>query len=137
MVSKKPDEYIITALEGLQRIILELKSTKGLINIIPLNDLDKLEFKVLEDSNNFGVGLSLQRKYALIVIHDSNFRPPVGTMIIKDDNTLIFPPLPFPEVKAWNVISGSPSVVLHNHIINRFNLNLTSEHATLIIGFDL
>src|SRR3989338_3153903 len=120
-----------------QKIITELKFITGLTHIFLLNDLNKLEFKILEDTNNWGVRLSLDRKYTLVIVHDSRFRLPMGSMVLEDDDKLIFPPLPFPEINAWNVISSSPSVVLHKHIANIFGLNLTDDEATLIVGFDL
>ncbi|MEK6923192.1 MAG: hypothetical protein AABW84_00640 [Nanoarchaeota archaeon] len=120
-----------------QKIIAELKSITGLTHVFLLNDIDKLEFKILEDTNNLGVRLSLDRKYSLVVVHDSRFRSPRGSMVLDDAGKLIFPPLPFPEINAWNVTSSSPSVVLHNHLINIFGLNLADDEATLIVGFDL
>lgn len=121
----------------LQKIITALKSITGLTCVFLLNDIDKLEFKVLEDSNNWGIGLALEREHALVIIHNSNFRPPMGSMVMHKEGKFIFPPLPFPEINARNVTSSSPSAVLHKHIINRFDLNLTPEEATLIVGFDL
>ena len=137
MLTNKYTNKTITNYSNLQKVIDELKSTSGSTKILLLTNLDKLEFKVLEDSNNWGVKLALERRYVFVVVHDSNFRQPMGSMVLQDNNQLIFPPLPFPEIKAWNVISSSPSAVLHKHIINRFDLDLTNEDATLIIGFDL
>lgn len=130
-------DLIIASNEDFQNIISELKSTTGLTNVIELTNLDKLEFRILEDSNNFGVRFALERKHTLVVVHNSEFRPPLGAMVLHKNGELIFPPLPFPEVGALSVISSSPSVILHKHIVNRFNLNLEAEEATLIIGFDI
>lgn len=137
MFTNKLINRAVTDYGSLQKAIDELKSVEGLTKIILLNNLDKLEFKILEDSNNFGVSLALARRYALVIVHDSNFRQPMGSMVLKHSGELIFPPLPFPELKAWNVVSSSPSAVLHKYIVNRFDLDLTPEEATLIIGFDL
>ncbi|MBS3064439.1 MAG: hypothetical protein J4472_01375 [DPANN group archaeon] len=118
MLTNKYTNKTITNYSNLQKVIDELKSISGLTKILLLTNLDKLEFKVLEDSNNWGVKLALERRYVFVVVHDSNFRQPMGSMVLQDNNS-------------------SPSAVLHKHIINRFDLDLTNEDATLIIGFDL
>ena len=76
---------------------------------------------------------ALKRPYTIVLTHDSSFRQPAGPIVV--DNA--FPPVPFPEVKAKSVVSSSPSKKVHKYLIDKFNLSLNKEEATLLIGFEL
>jgi len=66
--------------EDFQNIISELKSTIGLTNVIELTNLDKLEFRILEDSNNFGVRFALERKHTLGVTQKRRVNFPAASI---------------------------------------------------------
>jgi hypothetical protein len=113
-----------------------LKETKGLDNIILLNEESKDVVRNLEEESNQGVHTCLDRKFTVLLTHDSNFRDPVREIVINENGKTLFPPIPFPEVKARNVVSSSPTKEVHDFLTKEFDLELTDD-ATLLIGFDL
>ncbi len=120
----------------IKSIITDLKKVMGLGNINLLNKKDLDYIRNNEEKNNIGVFECLKREYVLIAAHDSSFRNPEGDIVKKEKEEVIFPAVRFSEVKAKNVVSSSPSIKIHNYLIERFKLRLDDE-ATLIIGFDL
>ena len=115
-------------------ILDELLIVKGLLSVYSLTDNDKKVIINIEEPNNIGVKECLNKKIVLAVIHDSDFREPYGSMAIKENGLIIFPPLPFHEIK--NSVSSSPSKKVHDFLKTKFNIKLTEEHATLILGID-
>lgn len=120
-------------MEKLNCIMSNLKQVKGLANFNILSDNDKLAILKLEEPCNIGVLEAISRPYALVLTHDSCFREPAAP-IVKEG---LFPPVPFPEIMAKQVVSSSPSTKVHEFIVSRFNLSLRKEDATLLIGFKL
>ena len=116
--------------------IAKLQTIPELSNINLLRAYDKKFIKQNEDPNNIGVLKSIERQFTLVVTHDSNFRGPDNKITIERNGSIIFPPVPFPELKGKNVISASPSSKIHNYLVERFKMHLKNEEATLLIGFD-
>ena len=120
----------------MDKILQKLKQVKGLSNFNLLHDSQKKKILELEESRNLGVKECLNRQFTLLLTHDSSFRPPCSPEVIKKENSITFPPIAFPEVEAKDVVSSSPSELVHNFLVKEFNLKLKDE-ATLIIGFNL
>ncbi len=117
------------------KIIEDLRKVDGLSNVNLLDERLKKETSSLEEENNIGVRECLKRKYVIVLTHDSSFREPESEIVKKDNEMIIFPAVPFSEVKAKNVVSSSPSKKVHDFLVRKFNLKLKYE-ATLLIGFD-
>jgi len=120
----------------LNQIITKLSETQGLANLKLLTDSQKKKIEEIEEPRNLGVREAIQRDFTILVTHDSTFRPPKSKEVIHEGGQVIFPPVPFPEVEAKNVVSSSPSEQVHNFLVKEFELKLTEE-ATLLIGFNL
>tara|TARA_Y100000310_G_C20620048_1_gene782768 strand:- start:361 stop:735 length:375 start_codon:yes stop_codon:yes gene_type:complete len=118
-----------------KEVLETLKETKGLDNVFLIKEETKDIIRNLEDEENEGVISCLDRKFTVLLTHDSNFRDPVREIVKKENGKTSFPPIPFPEVKANNVVSSSPSEEVHKFLVKEFNLDLSDE-ATLLIGFD-
>ena len=116
------------------KVVNDLKKVKGLNNFIILNKEDKKIIKELEDKNNLGVLEAIKRKNTIAFTHDSTFREPSGKIVIKKGNKLILPPVPFPEVKAKNVVSCSPGYKVDSYL--RKKIQAEKDDATLIVGFN-
>ena len=117
------------------KIIEDLMKVNGLDNVKLLGERLKEDISSLEEKNNIGVRECLKRKYTAILTHDSSFREPEGKIVVYKNEEIIFPAVPFSEIKAKNVVSSSPSKKVHNFIVKKLNLKLNDE-ATLFIGFD-
>ena len=117
-------------------IISSLCEVEGLANIQLLKEEDKDIIRNLEDEHNVGVLTCLDRNFTIVLTHDSRFRPPVGEVVAKENGKIVLPPLPFPEVIAKNVVSGSPNEETHKYLVKNLGIELNDE-ATLLIGFDL
>ena len=53
-----------------------------------------------------------------------------------EEDKVIFPALPFPELEHLYAVSGSPSKEAHDFLVEKYNLENQDEHATIIVGFD-
>jgi len=120
----------------MQDIIDKLNNLPGLKVLSILNKEHKELIKKIEERNNLGVLESINRDFTLLLAHDSNFRKPVSDIVLKKDKGVVFPPIPFPEVGAKDVVSSSPSKRVHDILRNKLKLNITKE-ATLLVGFNL
>jgi len=120
----------------INKIIDKLMQVKGLANFKLLTESQKEKIKEIVEPRNIGVQESLKREFTLLLTHDSTFRPPTTPEVIQEEGQVIFPPVPFPEVEAKDVVSSSPSEQVHNFLVKEFNLELKDE-ATLLIGFNL
>ena len=120
----------------MEQVLKKLRQVKGLANFNLLHDSHKKKILELEESRNLGIKECLNRQFTLLLTHDSSFRPPTSPEVIKKENSVLFPPVPFPEVEAKDVVSSSPSKLVHDFLVKEFNLKLKNE-ATLIIGFNL
>ena len=120
----------------MDKIKNSLRDVKGLNFLTFLCEEQKNFIRIFEETNNKGVLEALKREYVVLLSHDSSFRYPAEEIVIRTDGEVIFPPVPFPEIKAKNVVSSSPSRMVHNGLLAQLNLSLNPEEATLIIGFD-
>ncbi len=120
-----------------QEIFRQLQTVKGLRPLAYLQDEHKKFIELHEQKNNIGVLDSLKRKFTLLLAHDSSFRSPVTPIVQEYASEIFFPGVAFPEVKAKNVVSSSPSKKVHKLLAKEFNLSLEKDEATLLIGFDL
>ena len=117
-------------------LIDTLKKLKGVTQVRVLDNTHKEELFLLEEERNLGVRECLKRKTVLILLHNSDFRDPIGSLVLKNKKSILFPPLPFPELGAKNVVSASPSKEVHTFLVEQYLLKKESELATVLIGFD-
>lgn len=120
--------------ERVAKVINYLKKLKGLANFIFISDEDKKIIQELEDAHNLGVLEALKRTYTIACTHDTSFREPAGDIVAMKASKIILPPVPFPEVKARNVVSSSPGYKVDAYL--RKKIRAKKDEATLIIGFD-
>jgi hypothetical protein len=114
--------------------IRELKKIPGLDNFVELNQADRECIRKSEEKNNLGVFEALSREHVIAFTHDSGFRTPVKPIVVKKNGKIFFPGVPFPEIKAKNVVSSSPGYRVDAFL--RQKMKAKSGDATLIIGFD-
>ncbi len=110
---------------------IKLGFIKGLHKPKYLSNKEINQIRILNNPNNTGVEEVLNKKYVLLVFHDSNFREPREKIVKKIGNETIFPPIPFKEIK--NSISASPSKKLHEYLIKKTKIK--KDWASLLIGF--
>ncbi|MEK6848225.1 MAG: hypothetical protein AABX65_01185 [Nanoarchaeota archaeon] len=120
----------------LNKVVADLEKVEGLKVLGVISKKYKGILSSLEEGNNLGMIECLNKEHTLLLAHNSNFRQPVSEIVKRTGETLIFPPVPFPEVRAENVVSSSPSLAVHNWLLNEFNLALTPTEATLLVGFN-
>lgn len=120
---------------NVEAILKKLRSTKGLKECFILDEDDKENIRELEEARNVGVMECLDRKFTLVVVHDSKFRSPQGDIVKKKGRDVEFPAVPFSEVSE-DAISSCPSKLVHHFLIERFHLHVHPDEATLLIGFD-
>lgn len=118
---------------GIEKIIDDLKRVQGLSNFRILGEEEKKEILKLEEARNLGVIEALRKRYTLALSHDNNFREPVFELVVRKGKKIIFPPVPFPEVKAEDAVSGSPGWKVHELLAKE--MDLKKDDATLLIGF--
>src|SRR3989338_2813578 len=123
--------------QEIQKTKETLQNTIGLDNVYLLSEEDKKIIHELEEANNHGVHACIASQVTLVLTHDSRFREPVSIIVKNESNKITFPPVSFPEVKQKNVLSSSPSKEVHDFLVKHFNLRLTEEDATLLIGFEV
>jgi hypothetical protein len=70
------------------------------------------------------------------VTHDDNFRHADSDIVLSYGQKVIFPAVPFHEIQANNVVSGSPSSLVHRHLSKLFPEKLDELDATILIGFE-
>ena len=121
----------------MKEIIKNLNSIKGLKVLSSLGEEHKEFIKKFEDKRNHGVMEALNRDFTLLLAHDETFREPESEIVTLKDNEILFPPVPFSEIKAKNVISSSPSKKVHDLLKQKLNLHIDENHATLLVGFDI
>ncbi len=121
---------------NVSKIIQDLEKIEGLSNIKLLKKEDKQNIIGLEDKNNIGVIECIKRNHTLVLTHDERFREPISKTVMNKNKKIIFPSIEFPEVRAKNVVSSSPSEKVHNLLVKKYNIKIINNDATLLIGFD-
>jgi len=111
--------------------ILKLKFTKGLHKPKYLSEKQKNKVRLLNEPTNIGLEEVLNKKNVILVFHDSYFRNPPQKITKKIRNEIVFPSIPFPEIK--NSISASPSKKLHEYLSK--NIKIKDDWASLLVGF--
>ena len=122
---------------AIYKVLEHLCSLPGLSNVVLLGEKDKQHIRSLELPNNEGVFSCLSRTYCLAMTHDESFRPALGSLVTISGGVPILPPLPFPELNAKDAISSSPNRVVHKFLVSHFSMKVTSNEATLLVGFNL
>ena len=123
--------------DKINMIINELEKIPGLYNFAILGETHKKTVLEIKDSRNTGVLRCLGKQFVMVMTHDSKFRQPDNSLVLQTSEGIVFPALPFPEINAKKPISASPSKKVHDYLIKTFDMNITEEHATLLVGFDL
>ena len=118
----------------MEKAISHLKAMRGLKQVKVLNNEHKKEIMRRESKNNEGVSECLKKKTVIILVHDSEFREAVSELVIKKNDEVYFPALPFPELV--NAISSSPSKAVHDFLVKEYDLVDDPEFATILIGFE-
>jgi len=124
-------------METLQKIENCLRSTRGLNFLAFLGKDHKRLIEASEEMNNGGVFEALKREHVALISHDSSFRNPTEEIVVKIGEKIFLPPISFPEINASNVVSSSPSLGVHQDLLNLLNISVKPEEATLIVGFDI
>lgn len=139
MLALTPEERKKQGLSGeVGTIETELKrvlSLPGIRSACELSSEDKRFIFLNEEERNHGVFEAIRRKHALCILHTDEFRLPDAPIVYSAGGKVIFPPVPFHEIKRENVVSGSPGVAVHSYLLKRFP-DAGSTDATVLIGFD-
>jgi len=120
----------------MDKLISQLKTIKGLIEIKIVEDKNRKEILKREKKQNKGVLCCLKKRYVLLVTHNSEFRDPYDTLVKIEENEIIFPALSFSELAHIDAISSSPSKEVHDFLVKAYNLEKNKNHATLLIAFE-
>src|SRR3989344_4044442 len=89
----------------------------------------------LEAPENTGVIAVLRRQHVFVVTHDISFRKPQEPITKKMKGGVVFPAIPFPEIKG--AISASPGNPVHRYLITLLRkraIRVKKDDATLLIG---
>jgi hypothetical protein len=117
-------------------IVEKMREVRGLKPIAFLSEEHKKLVENVEESNNDGVLKSLKREHTLLLTHDASFREPIGEIVSFEEGNLRFHGIAFPEVDADNVVSSSPSLKVHNTLIDELEFCLNPDDATLLLCCD-
>lgn len=120
----------------MDKVIKTLNAVRGILDVKVLSKEDKQKIFELEKEENVGIFECLKRKSAVIIVHDSEFRDPVGDLVVVKEGKVVFPVLEFPELGYMNSVSSSPSQEVHDFLVKRYSLKRDKECATIVIGFD-
>jgi hypothetical protein len=122
--------------KDISHAIQKLKATPGIIEVIELWDDTRDYIRKHEEVRNRWVSDVLTRKYVIALTHDSSFREPAAPIVEKTaTGEIFFPAVAFPEVIGDSVISASPSVAIHEHLLQFFPYHEDDE-ATILVGWD-
>jgi hypothetical protein len=111
--------------------VLKLRFTKGLHKPRSLSEKQKNKIRSLNEPKNIGIDEVLNKKNVILVFHDSLFRDPPERITKKIGKEIVFPSVPFLEIR--NSISASPSKKLHNYLTR--NIKIKKDWASLLIGY--
>lgn len=111
-----------------------LHSLKGIKEVRILHAEEKDHLWQHEELRNIGVFETLMRRHTIVFTHDSTWRPAVGDLVLKRGERIIFPGLPFPEVKEPSTISASPGKDMHDYLSTK--VKVESNDATVLVGFN-
>lgn len=121
--------------DTIQKEINNLLKVKWIKEVIILSDGDKKYIFENEEERNHWVYESIKRNVTLCITHNSEFRDADSYIVMQMWKKVIFPVVGFHEVKRNNVVSGSPSLNVHNYLISKFK-KVDLNDATVLIWFD-
>ncbi len=116
-----------------KNILLNIRWIKELIEI---NNEDRKYIFENEEDKNHWVYETVRKQVAFCITHDSNFRAPDSSIVLKLWEKVIFPAVSFHELSIPSAVSSSPWIKVHDYLSPKFK-NLDQYDATLLIGFDL
>ena len=116
-------------------VMNELKKVAGLYSFILLNEEDKKEIKKIEDEWNVAVHECLKKRFTILAVHDSVFEEPKEIFKVEKKGRVFLLPVNFDYIDGMRAISSSPSIKVHQHLVDKFGMKLRAEEATLLIGF--
>jgi len=120
----------------IKKEINNLLKIKWIKEVLILNNNDKKYIFENEEDRNHWVYESIKRNITLCITHNSEFRDADSYITMQMWKKVIFPVVGFHEVKRSNVVSGSPSLKIHNYLKNKFKY-IDKNDATVLIGFDI
>lgn len=115
--------------------IQRLLTIPGIRDVYELSPDDKRFIFLNEEDRNHGVFEAIRRKHTVCILHTDTFRVPDAPIVYSAEGKVIFPPVPFHEIRRGNAVSGSPSGAIHAHLLKHFPAAEDSD-ATVLIGFD-
>ncbi len=128
-----PLQWEESSIEANTQTLLSLGWITG---VVTLTDLDKKYILNHEEPRNHGVFETLKYKQVLCFTHDHNFREASGTLSKTNARGEVsFPGVPFPEVSGKDVISASPSTLIHQYLSKKFEY-ITPDEATVLVGWN-
>lgn len=120
--------------ERLRDVKQTLLVLRGIKDVAMLTEDDKDRIWNIEEERNIGVFETLMRRYVVVVTHDASWRPAAADIVIKRGERVIFPPVPFPEVKEKDAVSSSPGMAAHQYLSSK--VRIEPNDATILIGFN-
>ncbi len=119
--------------DKIKRIVQGLASLKGVKEVRVLTEAEKDHIWEHEELRNVGVFDTLMRRYTFVFTHDHTWRPAAGDLVFKrKGERIIFPGLPFPEVKEPSTTSASPGMLIHSYLATKIKMDTTD--ATVFVG---
>lgn len=126
--------------ETFEEIIEKEKNTllniQWIKEVVLLDDKDRAYIFENEEDINHWVYESLRKKVLFVITHDSSFRNPDESIVLKKWDKVIFPTVKFHEIKREWVLSSSPWLKVHKFLESKFD-NLWKFDATILVGFDI
>ncbi len=120
--------------ERLRTVTHNLQVLRGIKEVAMLTEDDKDTVWNMEEERNIGVFETIMRRYVIVVTHDSSWRPAASDIVIKRGQRVVFPPVPFPEVKEKDAVSSSPGLDVHQFLSSK--VRIEPNDATILIGFN-
>lgn len=122
---------------AIDEAIKTLKDVPWIVDVLELSPQSEEYVLLHEEKRNIWVHDVLTRSHKIVLIHNADFRDPLGELTKKDwEWKLVFPWLPFPEIVGKNVISASPSSKIHKHFLQFFPY-ASHDDATIVVGWDI
>ena len=113
----------------------KLQLIRGLGKPMLLTTTMRKRVRELDAPENTGVIAVLRRQHVFVVTHDASFRKPQEPITKQTTRGIVFPAIPFPEIKG--AISASPGNTVHRYLITLLRkraIRVKKDDATLLIG---
>ncbi len=103
--------------------------------VVVITEADKKYIFDHEEARNHGVFDVLKAKNLLCFTHDHNFRASIWPLSQTNSRgETFFPSVSFPELMGKNVLSASPSLLVHEYLSKKFEY-ITPDEATVLVGW--